>query len=812
MLTDLQLAVRMLRSRPLFPFMVVLTLGLGIGANTAIFSVVRGVLLRPLPYRAPRDLAMIWSQWTNFDKTWVSAWELVQYRGQSRLFQDVAAWGSGAGVTITGDQRPENVPVAEITANLLPLLGVAPVAGRVIAPEEDVPNGPRVVLVAHDLWVRRFGGDPGLVGRTLTLDGASWTVVGILPKTFRLPLEFQAKVPAQLLLPLRLDIANPDPGSHSYYAVARLAAGVGADHATRELRALATRWTGERRFPESMRFTAFAVAIPDEVNGAVRRPLMVLMASVGLLLLLAAANVANLLLVRADGRAREIAVRAALGAGRGRLLQLALTESLLLAGLGGAVGLGLAWLGVGALSAWAPASVPRATEVGVDGSVLLFAVLTSLITGIIFGAAPAGRSSRVDLVSSLKDGGRGGSEGPGRRRSREWLVGTQMAVAVLLVIGAGLTGRSFRNLTQIDPGFEVRNALTLRVALPDATYPGTADRIRFFQELGDEVRGLAGVRAAGFVRVLPIAAEIGDGGMRIEGRPVAPGEPNRSGDWQVVTPGYFEAMGIPLLEGRFFDRTDTPDGIQVIAVNETLAKQYFPGESPLGKRIQVGGAPGTPWRTVVGVVGDVHHNGLTNPAKRAWFVPHNQFAKSWGATRSAMTLVARTAGDPRGLLKSIEGLLVRRDPSVPVTAVATLESVVGSAVREQRFTATLMAGLALLTLMLAAIGVYGVMSYSVTRRNQEIGVRLALGADPGRVRRLVIAEGMVPAAIGIRGGVAAAMGLSRFLGEILYGVGALDPLTFIAVPLLMVGVALGSALGPARRATRVDPVVALRRD
>ncbi len=649
MLADLRLAVRMLQNRPLFSLMVVLTLALGIGANTAIFSVVNSVLLRPLPYRAPADLAMIWSKWTNFEKTWVSAWELVQYRDQKRLFQDVAAWGSGSGVTITGDQGPENVPAAEVTANLLPLLGVAPVAGRVIASEEDVPNGPRVVLVAHDLWIRRFGGDPGLVGRTLTLDGASWTVIGILPKTFRLPLEFQTRASAELLLPLRLETANPDPGSHSYYAVARLAAGVGADRATRELQALATRWTGERRFPESMRFTAFAVALPDEVNGAVRRPLLVLVASVGLLLLLASANVANLLLVRADGRAREIAVRSALGAGRGQLLQLALAESLLLAGLGGAVGLGLAWLGAEALAAWAPASVPRAAEVGVDGPVLLFALVTSLITGLLFGAAPAGRSSRVDLVSSLKDGGRGGSEGQGRRRSGDWLVGAQMAGAVMLVIGAGLTGRSFRNLTRIDPGFDSRNALTLRIALPDATYPGTAERIRFFQELGDEVRGLAGVKAAGFVRVLPIAAEIGDGGMMIEGRPVAPGEPNRSGDWQVVTPGYFEAMGIRLIEGRYFDRADTPDGAQVIAVNETLAKEYFPGESPVGKRIRVGGAPDSPWRTVVGVVADVHHNGLTNPAKRAWFVPHNQFAKSWGATRSAMTLVVRTVGDPRGL-------------------------------------------------------------------------------------------------------------------------------------------------------------------
>ncbi len=792
--------------------MVVLTLALGIGANTAIFSVVNGVLLRPLPYRAPADLALIWSKWTNFDKTWVSPWEFVQYRGHERIFRDVAAWGSGSGVTLTGDQSPENVPVAEVTANLLPLLGVAPLAGRVIAPEEDVPNGPRVVLVAHDLWIRRFGGDQSLVGRTLTLDGASWTVIGILPKTFRLPLEFQTRAPAELLVPLRLDTANPDPGSHSYFAVARLAPGVSAEQATREVKGLATRWTTERRYPESMRFSPFTVSLGEEVNGAVRRPLLVLVGSVGLLLLLASANVANLLLVRADSRAREIAVRSALGAGRGQLLRLALVESLVLAGFGGAVGLALAWLGVEALAAWAPASVPRATELSVDGTVLLFASVVSLLTGLLFGAGPAGRSARVDLVSSLKDGGRGGSEGPGRRRSRDWLVAAEMAGAVMLVIGAGLTFRSFRNLSRLDPGFEIRNALTLRIALPEASYPKTADLIRFFQGLGDEVRALPQVTAAGFVRVLPIAAEIGDAGVRIEGRPMPPGEPNRSADWQVVTPGYFEAMGIRLVRGRFFDRTDTPDGLQVIAVNETLATQYFPGEDPLGKRLQIGGAPDSPWRTIVGVVGDTRHNGLTNPVKRAWFVPHNQFDKSWGSTRSAMTLVARTTGDPRGIFQAVERLVAARDRNLPVTEVATLEEVMGTAVMEQRFTATLMAGLAILTLGLAALGIYGVMSYSVTRRSQEIGVRLALGAEPGRVRRMVIREGMVPAALGIGAGVVGAIGLSGFLGGILYGVSPLDPLTFVAIPLLLAGVALCSALGPAHRATQVDPVVALRRE
>ncbi|MEO8450889.1 MAG: ABC transporter permease [Gemmatimonadota bacterium] len=812
LLRDLRIALRSLSRRPLFTTIVILTLALGIGANTAIFSVVNGVLLRPLPYHAPENLALIWSKWTNFEKTWVSDFEYDQYKQQDRLFEDVAAWADNGNVALTGDQGPESVPSAALTSNLLPVLGVPLERGRGIAKDEDVPKGPSVVLVAYDLWKRRYGSDPALVGKNIQIDGKAFSVVGVLPRSFRLPLEFQLRTRAQLFVPLQLDPANIDGGSHSYFAVARLRPGITVPRVTRDLEALTTQWAGDPNHPVSMRFSAFAVAMNDEVNGGIKTPLVVLLASVGLLLLIACANVANLLLTRADGRVREVAVRSALGAGQGRLLRLALVESVALALAGGVVGAALAWVGVRALASGAPTSVPRAADLGVDGVVLGFTLLLSAVTGLLFGAAPAFRSSRVDLVTSLKEGGRSGSEGRSRRRGRDLLVAAEMGIAVVLVIGAGLTLRSFQNLVRLDPGFDAHNVLTLRLALPEGDYPATPELVRFYDQVGAEVKRVPGVTAAGFVRVLPLAAEIGDAGIQIEGRPIPPGEPNLSADWQVVTPGYFEAMRIPLIRGRFFDQTDTPDGLPVIAVNQTLAKEYFPGEDPLGRRIKVGGGPQAPWRTIVGLVGDTRHNGLTKPPKRAWFIPHNQFATAFGSTRRAMTLVARTSGDPRSLVPAVEQLIHRRDANLAITEIATLDDVMAIAVQEQRFLTTLMTGFGILALSLAAIGIYGVISYSVTQRTQEIGIRLALGADRWKVRRLVVQQGMAPALAGTVVGVGGAALLSQFMRTLLYGVAPLDALTYTAIPILLMAVAFAAALIPASRATRVEPVEALRHD
>lgn len=807
LLSDIRLAIRSLLQRPVFTAVILLTLALGIGANTAIFSVVNGVLLRPLPYRAPEGLVLIWSKWKNFEKTWLSDREYFGYREEMRSFEDVAAWDTGDEVTLTGDQGPESVAAVGVTANLLGLLGAAPSLGRGITAEEDVPQGAAVVLVGDGLWRRRYGGDPGLVGKVIQINGTGHTVVGILPRGFRLPLEFQARNTAQLLLPLRLDPANTSNG-HSYYGVARLAPGATPDGATAEMQALVRRWTEEGRYPAAMEFSAYTIPGSEEVNGRVRVALLVLTGAVGLLLLITCANVANLLLTRADARNREMAVRAALGAGRRRLLRLNLTESLVLAVAGGALGLLLAWAGVRLLASQAPTSVPRAGELGLHGAVLGYTVVVTLLTGIIFGLLPALRVSGVNLAATLKEDGRGG-ESRGRLRGRAILVAAETALAVMLVIGAALMVRSFLNLLSVDPGFETRGILTVRLALPQARFPDTGSRVRFFEQVRQEVAALPGVEAAGFVRVLPLADEIGDADMEIEGRPTAPDEPDRSADWQIVTPGYFEAMRIPLLRGRLFDDTDTPDGAQVIAINETLANEYFRGEDPLGKRIRVGDND-RPWRTIVALVGDTRHHGLTGPVKRQWFIPHNQFANSWGITSLAMTLVLRTGGNPEALLEPVGRAVHRIDPDVPLAQVATMEAVVGTAVQDQRFSTTLMAGFALLALLLAAVGIYAVVSYSVTQRTREIGIRVALGADTGSVRRLVVRQGMAPALAGILVGLAGATALARFLHSLLFGISTLDPPAFLGPPLVLLLVAAGATLLPAIRATRVDPMAALR--
>lgn len=807
---DLRLAIRSLARRPAFVAVVVLTLALGIGANSAIFSVVNAVLLKPLPYREPERLALIWSRWSNFDKTWVSEAEYLDYRRMDRLFVDVASWGDNGEVALTGDQGPESVTAMQMTANTLNVIGMAPAAGRGFTPEEDIPNGPPVVMLGYDLWQRRYGGDRSIINRPIQVDGQSAVVVGVMPRGFKFPLEFQSRTTAQLVQPIQTNKSDPVRGSHGQYAVARLKPGVTAAQVTGELKVLTRRWTDEKLYPEAMRFTAFAAPLLDEVTGKVQLALTVLAAAVGLLLLLTCANVANLILTRADGRSREVAVRAALGAGKRHMLRLALAESLLLGVSGGVLGLGLAWAGVRLLVARAPTTIPRLAELSVDGTVLAFTFALAVATGILFGLLPVARVSRMDLARVLHDGARGQTVGVGRRRGRTLLVVAEMALAALLVIGASLTIRSFLNLQRVDPGFAAKNVLTLRMTLPQATYADAPSVVRFYDRLGEEVRRLPGVRAAGFVRRLPLASEIGDASLQINGKPVPSDQSGRSADWQSVTPGFFEAMGIRLASGRFFDATDTPDGQQVIAINETLAREYFPGEDPLGQQIKIFN-PNGPWRTVVGIVGDYHHNGLLNPVKRAWYVPENQWANSTnGFVPRAMTLVVTAAGDPGALLPPIRRLVRQLDPNLPLTQVATMDGVLAAATQEQRFTMALMAGFALLALVLAAVGIYGVISYSVSQRTREIGIRLALGAHTGSVRSLVLRQGMVPAVIGIGTGVVAAALLTGYLRTLLYGVAPLDPLTFGTIPVVLLLVAAGSVLIPAARASRVEPAEALR--
>jgi len=804
----LRLAVRTLLRRPGFCAVVVLTLALGIGATSAIFTVVSGVLLRPLPYRAPERLALIWSQWSNFDKTWLSQAEYLDYQRQTTLFEDAAAWTDNSEVAITGGgAAAESVPAMGMTANMLNVVGMSPQLGRTFSAIEDAPNGPAVVMVGYELWQRRWGGDPTLVGRTIDVGGQPSLVVGVLPQAFRFPLEFQSRRTAQIIQPAAIDRSAPVRGSHGYYGVARLKPGVTTAMVTRDLRTLATRWTEEGLYPKDMHFSVFSVSLLDEVSGRVRLALTVLAAAVVLLLLLTCANVANLILMRADSRNREVAVRAALGAGFGDILRLALIESLLLGTAGGLLGLGLAWASVRLLAARAPTMIPRISDVAVDWRVLVFTLLLSLAIGVVFGVVPLARMLRLDLTNALRDG-RGQSGGVGQRRGRSLLIVTEMALAVLLLIGAGLTVRSFINLTRIDAGFDERNVLAAHLSIPSSKYstPELADN--FYRDLGAAVRQLPGVRAAGFVRVLPLAEEMGDAGLRIQSKPIPQGQPGRQADWQAVSPGYFEAMKIRLVKGRFFDQRDGRAGQPVIAINQQLAKEYFPGEDPVGELIQVG--RDTVWRTVVAVVGDVHQNGLVSATKRGWYIPQEQWAVAYGNPRRSMSLVVKSSGDPHALIAPIERIVRGMDADVPLTRITTMSDVLASATQEQRFTMALMAAFAALALLLAAVGIYGVISYAVGQRTREIGIRLALGAETSTVRMLVLRQGMAPAALGVVVGLGAAFGLTRFLGALLYGVAPVDSVTFAIPPLLLLVVATGSVLIPAVRASRVEPVEALR--
>ncbi|HEY2824307.1 MAG TPA: ABC transporter permease [Gemmatimonadales bacterium] len=807
---NLRITLRSLARRPAYATLVILTLGLGIGAATAIFTVVNVVLLKPLPYHEPDRLAMIWSKWNNFDKTWVAPAEYFDYQRQTRAFQDVGAWADNGEVTVTGDGHVESVASAVVTANLLSVLGVPLQAGRMFTAAEDVVHGPAVVVVGYEIWQRRWGGDPGLVGRTITLDEQPYRVVGILRRDFRLPLEFQARGTAQFITPLRLDPTTPDRGGHYCFAVGRLAPGVAAATASSAVGALAARWTDEGLYPREMRFAPFAIALSDEVSGPVRPALAVLAAAVALLLVLTCANVANLMLTRVESRGREVAVRTALGAGIGELLRLVLAESLALSLAGGALGLLLAWAGVRVLVARAPTTIPRLAELGIDGPVAAFALALAIGASLVFTLMPLWRGARFDLVGALR-GGRGQSSGVERRRARSVLVVAETTFAAMLLIGAGLTIRSFIELSHIDLGFDSRNVLTMQFSIPATKYPTVESANAFYHQLGDEVRHIPGVTAAGFARLVPLETEMGDAGLRIQSKPLAPGEPGRQADWQAVSPGYFEAMRVPLIGGRYFDPRDDLNGEQVIIVNAELVKEYFPGESPLGQLIKVG-PDSAPWRRVVGVVGDVHHNGVLGAVKRGWYIPQDQWSRSYGRPRRAAYLVVRASGNVGVLAAPILGLVRDLDPDLPATDIQPMSAVVAAATQEQRFTMMLMGAFALLALTLAAVGLYGVISYIVSQRTREIGIRLALGSDVGSVRWLVLRQGMQPALLGVALGLGAAIVLARSLRSVLYGVAPLDGVTFLVAPIVLIVVAAAAVLIPAVRASRVAPIEALQAD
>ncbi len=807
---DIQSGIRGLVKSPGFAAAALVTLTLGIGATSAIFSVVKAVLLTPLPYSDPDRRVLIWSKWISFDKTWLSDQEVVDYRTLTRTLTAVAAWSTGQ-QNLTGDGEPVRVGVGFVTANAFDVLGAMPLLGRGMTEAEDQPNGAPVAVLSYRLWQARYGGDRSVVGRKLLLNDVPVEIVGVMPDGFRLPTDFtvDAAEPTELWRPLQIDMQNLQRGNHGYHGAAVLAAGQTAATATEELRALTRRLTEQGAYPEAMQFTAFAVPLEEEIRGEIRPAMWLLMGAVGFLLLIACVNVANLLLVRGDARLREMAVRTAIGASPRRLVRQLFTESLVLAVVGALLGLALASVGLRVLMAVDPTSLPSLAPVGLDATIVMFTLALAVVTTLVFGLAPALRTLHVNLVESLREGGQQATVGGGRQRLRGALVAAEVALAVVLVIGAGLMIRSLGELGRIDLGFNPDRMLTMRLALPQARYDTPEKVVGFYRQLLERVRGHSGVDHAGVVRVLPLATSIGDYSLDVEGFEESPGR-NAKGDWQIVSDDAFEAMGTRLMRGRWFERADTTETQAIAVVNETMAKAYWADGHAVGGRIRVGN-PRNPWVSVVGIVADERHNGVTGLVKEKFYIPHSQWHIAIGGNPIRnVFLVVRTTGNPVAALGPVRSEIRQLDASLPVANIRPMNDVVSTALATPRLTGFLLGTFAAIALALAAVGIYGVLAYMVSQRTHEIGIRLAIGADRRQMLRMILGQGLSLACLGILIGVATAFGLTRLMQSLLYQVRPNDPLTFTAVSAVIVVVALAASYLPALRATRVSPVVALR--
>jgi len=811
---DIRHAIRGFLQRPGFSALTVLTLALSIGAATAIFSVMQGVLLLPLPYERPDQVLMVHSRWEGNSRGPLSLPEYWDLREQSRSFSRLAAYSNGS-LTLTGSGLPERLRAGYLTVDALPLLGVAPARGRRFAAEEDLPGRPAVVILSDGLWRRRFGADPDVIGRALTLDDQPTTVIGVMPSGFQLPTHYA--VPGmELWTLLQLDPAvdRSERGGHWLETIGRLRPGVDAVSADGEVAALVSAM--RERYPNEYQdeFAGFVASADEELVGDIRPVILVLMGAVGLLVLIACANVAGLLLARAEGRQREIALRAALGARAGRLVRQLLTESVVLALAGGLLGLLLAMWMVRGLVAVSPPTVPRLEAIGIDGWVAAFTAALTLGTGLLFGLAPALHAARPDLFGALMEGGRSGTAGGGRQRFRRGLVVSQIALALVLVIGAGLLIQSFARLRAVDPGFVPEHLLTARLELSPVRYETNA-RIRgFYQELIRRLEAIPGVRSAATVKALPLTQlELGDWSFLREGRYSLPPRPSEwtMAYWQVVSPGYFGAMRIPLVQGRGIEEADRIGAPGVAVVNRTLARQVWPDGDAVGQRILLGGgATDSVWRTIVGVVGDVRHRGLDAEPRPEIYLPHAQFPAGTGTALRTLRLVLRGEADPVQLTAGVRAAVAGLDPDLPLAEVQTMEEALGAWAAERRLTTVLVGGFAALALLLGAVGVYGVMAHVVVQRTREIGIRIALGAVPREILRLVLAQGAVLAGLGIAAGVAGAYLVTRLLEGLLFQVRPTDPLTFAVTTFLLALVATIASAVPALRATRVDPIEALR--
>ena len=822
LMTSIRATVRGFRKSPGFLILTALTLALGIGATAALFTVVNAVLIRPLPYPEPERVVYVQQSapGLGLDDAQMSDAIYLLYRKENKVLEDLGIYWDGA-ITLTGGQEPARLGAAGLTPSVFRILRVPPELGRSFVEDDGKPGAELVTVLSHALWQTRFGGDPKVVGTKIQVDGVTRSVVGVMPESFRFPTS-----DVQLWVPMVIDPAKLSPGNFNYSGVGRLRPGVSYDRASKELSALVWRIPEamgdsgiSREMIEQAKLAVAAKPLRDRVVGDIERTLWLLLGSVGLILLIACANVANLFLVRAESRQREVAVRTAIGASRWEIARVFLGESLSLSILGGVAGLALAAAGVRFLVALQPQGIPRLEEIGVDGTVVLFTALLALLSGLLIGAFAAFRYGSPDLVPALKEGGRGGTVGKARHLARQVLVVVQVSMALVLLVGAGLMIRSFWRLANVDPGIHPEGVLTVNLSLPESEYESSTRTAQLYAQLLEKVRNLPGVAEAGTNTVLPLSNGNSMSSHMIEDQPTPESSLPPMLGTRFVSPGYFEALGIPLIEGRSFDRIDPERAEDGVVVSRSVARHFWPNGSALGKRLTQGG-PGEPidkWFTIIGVVGDVREQGLhQKPVEAVYYAVRRMNPDGdggggeWVPRDFALVVKAKPGVDPAGLVGAVRQAVWSIDPKLPLSGVRTMEKVVERSMARTSFTMLLLGIGAAVALLLGAVGIYGVISYIVSQRTQEIGVRMALGAQRSDVSGMVMKEGLLLAVLGIGSGLALSFAATRAMKALLYEVSTTDPATFIAVPLLLALVALLASYVPARRAAGVEPLEAIR--
>lgn len=806
LLQDLRFGLRTLTKSPGFAVVALLTLALGIGANSAIFSVINAILLRPLAYKNPEQLVLINHNYQKISlKASVSAFGFVHYRDNAKSFESLTAI-TGWAANLTGEGEPERLTGQTVSANFFELLGANAAMGRTFAVGEDSEGKNRVVVLSHGFWQRRFGGDQNILNKTLSLNGENYSVVGVMPPSFQYGREIGMIVDLWAPIVFTPQQLSSNSITNEFLSVlGRLRAGVSQEQAQAEMHNIASNLRQQyMQGADATNWDLLLTSFRQQVVGDISTMLWIVMLVVGFVLLIACANVANLLLARAAARQKEIAVRTALGARRWRIIRQLLTESLLLSVVGGAFGLLIGYWGVKALVALNEDRIPRAHEISLDWKVLLFTFGISILTGILFGIVPALQTTKTDLHETLKEGGRNAAA-----TTKQWirssLVVVEIALALAVLVGAGLLVKSFLHVQQVNPGFNPEGMLTMHLSLPMTKYSEAPQRANFYKQVINDVRALPGVQSVGAVSVLPLSGGGSSGSFRIEGRDVPPGQSSPHGARWAATPDYFKTMGIPLIRGRYFEDRDTSEALPVAIIDQALAQKYWPNEDPLGKRIVFEGTRDNPlWREIVGIVGHVKHTDLEGESRAQYYMPHQQ------RPQPNMALVIRTPNDPNALAGSVRSVIKSADSDLPVFRVRTMDQFVADSMTQRKFALLLICVFACLALLLSAIGLYGVMAYSVTQRTHELGLRMALGAQASDVLKLVVKQGMLLAVVGLAIGVVGAIFLSRLMKTMLFNVSATDPLVFVGIALILAAVALLACFVPARRATKVDPMVALR--